>query len=95
MSILGRAGGLAFGSMEARKGPSDPKKGREPGPGAYDGAEGDTNSGSKRVRKVVPPSSFFRSKVPKAGRLVSAAIIAAIIAAVRMSWWLSIRKMAK
>lgn len=59
--------GVLPGSMEARKGPSDPKRGKEPGPGAYyEGVEGDPTTSRSRLRKVVPPSSFFRSKVPKA-----------------------------
>ncbi|CAK9029213.1 Kinesin-related protein 6 (Kinesin family member 6) (Kinesin-13) [Durusdinium trenchii] len=65
VSILGGSGTLAFGSMEARRGVSDPRKGQEPGPGAYyEGVEGDATS-SRKPRKVVPPSSFFRSTVPK------------------------------
>ncbi|CAK9026048.1 unnamed protein product [Durusdinium trenchii] len=70
VSILGGSGTLAFGSMEARRGVSDPRKGQEPGPGAYyEGVEvRECRRGSKEAqkpRKVVPPSSFFRSTVPK------------------------------
>lgn len=72
VSILGSTGSLAFGSMEARRGIADPKKGQEPGPGAYyEGVPGEASQGSdpgsepRRVRKVFPPSSFFRSTVPK------------------------------
>jgi len=69
-SILGSSGTLAFGSMEARRGLSDPKKGQEPGPGAYyDGLEESSSvSGGATGRKphrMFPPSSFFRSTVPK------------------------------
>lgn len=72
VSILGSTGSLAFGSMEARRGIADPKKGQEPGPGAYyEGVPGEASQGSdpgsepRRVGKVFPPSSFFRSTVPK------------------------------
>ncbi|CAE7353702.1 dnaJ [Symbiodinium sp. KB8] len=61
--------------MEARRGIADPKKGQEPGPGAYyEGVPGEASQGSdpgsepRRVRKVFPPSSFFRSTVPKERR---------------------------
>ncbi|CAE7483438.1 proB, partial [Symbiodinium natans] len=73
VSILGSTGSLAFGSMEARRGIADTKKGQDPGPGAYyEGVPGEDSRGSadqgrepRRPRKVFPPSSFFRSTVPK------------------------------
>ncbi|CAJ1354324.1 unnamed protein product [Effrenium voratum] len=64
VSILGSTGGLAFGSMEARRGIADAKKAQEPGPGAYQNSEGE-DSAPRKPRRVFPPSSFFRSTVPK------------------------------